>query len=31
LFTDSEPLTEFELTASVTTTKGVIIAHYDRR
>jgi dihydrofolate reductase len=25
------PLTEFELTRSVTTTKGVIIAHYDRR
>ena len=31
LFTDSAPLTEFELTASVTTTKGVIIAHYVRR
>lgn len=31
LFTDSAPLTEFELTASVTTTKGVIIAHYARR
>jgi dihydrofolate reductase len=31
LFPDSAPLTEFELTASVTTTKGVIIAHYARR
>jgi hypothetical protein len=25
------PLTEFELTSSVTTTKGVIIAQYTRR
>lgn len=31
LFADSAPLTEFELTASVTTTKGAIIAQYDRR
>ena len=28
LFEDSAPLTEFELTDSVTTTKGVIIAQY---
>jgi dihydrofolate reductase len=31
LFEHSAPFTEFELTRSVTTTKGVIIAHYDRR
>jgi dihydrofolate reductase len=31
LFECSAPLTEFELTSSVTTTKGVIIAHYTRR
>jgi dihydrofolate reductase len=31
LFEHPAPLTEFELTRSVTTTKGVIIAHYDRR
>ena len=31
LFTDPAPLTEFELTGSVATTKGVIIAQYDRR
>jgi dihydrofolate reductase len=31
LFDPPAPLTEFELTRSVTTTKGVIIAHYDRR
>lgn len=31
LFEGSAPLTEFELTGSVTTTKGVIIAHYTRR
>ncbi|MHC6219033.1 dihydrofolate reductase family protein [Arthrobacter sp. MMS24-S77] len=31
LFEGPAPLTEFELTASVTTTKGVIIAHYTRR
>jgi len=31
LFDDPAPLTEFELTDSVTTTKGVIIAHYNRR
>jgi dihydrofolate reductase len=31
LFEGSAPLTEFELTSSVTTTKGVIIAHYTRR
>ena len=31
LFEASAPLTEFELTGSVTTTKGVIIAHYARR
>ncbi|MFE5286346.1 dihydrofolate reductase family protein [Nocardia sp. NPDC056611] len=30
LFEGSAPLTEFELTGSVTTTKGVIIAHYTR-
>jgi dihydrofolate reductase len=30
LFAHRAPLTEFELTRSVTTTKGVIIAHYDR-
>jgi dihydrofolate reductase len=31
LFEDSAPLTEFELTGSVVTTKGVIIAQYTRR
>ncbi|WP_284754660.1 dihydrofolate reductase family protein [Arthrobacter sp. efr-133-R2A-120] len=31
LFEGPAPLTEFELTDSVTTTKGVIIAHYTRR
>ncbi|MEV6965134.1 dihydrofolate reductase family protein [Hamadaea sp. NPDC051192] len=31
LFDDASPLTEFDLTSSVTTTTGVIIAHYDRR
>ena len=31
LFEDSAPLTEFELTSSVATTKGVIIAQYTRR
>src|SRR5689334_15499571 len=31
LFEGSAPLTEFDLTGSVTTTKGVIIAHYTRR
>jgi dihydrofolate reductase len=31
LFDDLGPLTEFDLTGSVTTTKGVIIAHYTRR
>lgn len=31
LFADAAPFTEFTLTGSVTTTKGVIIAHYDRR
>ena len=31
LFDGTGPLTEFELTGSVTTTKGVIIAHYARR
>jgi dihydrofolate reductase len=31
LFEGSAPLTEFELTGSVTTTKGVIIAQYTRR
>ncbi|MCP2322164.1 dihydrofolate reductase [Hamadaea flava] len=30
LFDDASPLTEFDLTSSVTTTTGVIIAHYDR-
>ncbi|MEU1203739.1 dihydrofolate reductase family protein [Nocardia sp. NPDC005825] len=30
LFEGGAPLTEFELTGSVTTTKGVIIAHYSR-
>jgi dihydrofolate reductase len=30
LFEGPAPLTEFELTSSVTTTKGVIIAHYSR-
>jgi dihydrofolate reductase len=31
LFDGPAPLTEFDLTGSVTTTKGVIIAHYARR
>jgi DNA-binding NarL/FixJ family response regulator len=31
LFEDPAPLTEFDLTESVTTTKGVIIAHYTRQ
>ncbi|GLY84200.1 dihydrofolate reductase family protein [Actinoallomurus iriomotensis] len=31
LFDGPAPLTEFELTRSVTTTKGVIIAYYSRR
>jgi dihydrofolate reductase len=31
LFEGPAPLTEFELTGSVTTPKGVIIAHYNRR
>jgi hypothetical protein len=31
LFEGPAPLTEFELTSSVTTTKGVIIAQYARR
>ena len=31
LFEDPAPPTEFELINSVTTTKGVIIAHYARR
>ena len=31
LFDDPGPLTEFDLSGSVTTTKGVIIAHYTRR
>lgn len=31
LFDGPAPLTEFELTGSVTTTKGVIIAHYARQ
>ena len=31
LFEGPAPLTEFELTSSVTTTKGVIIAQYTRR
>ncbi|MES9537530.1 dihydrofolate reductase family protein [Actinomadura sp. NPDC000600] len=31
LFEGPAPLVEFELTGSVTTSKGVIIAHYDRR
>jgi len=31
LFEGPAPLTEFDLTGSVTTTKGVIIAHYPRR
>jgi dihydrofolate reductase len=31
LFDDSAPLTEFELTSGVTSSKGVIIAHYLRR
>jgi hypothetical protein len=31
LFEGPAPLTEFELTGSVATTKGVIIAQYTRR
>ena len=31
LFDSPAPLTEFELTGSVTTTKGVIIAQYSRQ
>ncbi|RSD23700.1 dihydrofolate reductase family protein [Amycolatopsis eburnea] len=31
LFDETAPFTEFTLTRSVTTTKGVLIAHYDRR
>ncbi len=31
LFEGPAPLTELELTSSVTTTKGVIIAQYTRR
>ena len=31
LFDDPAPPVEFTLTSSVATTKGVIIAHYDRR
>jgi dihydrofolate reductase len=31
MFDNSAPLTEFALTGSVVTTKGVTIAHYDRR
>jgi dihydrofolate reductase len=31
LFEEPAALTEFDLTGSVTTTKGVIIAHYTRR
>ena len=31
MFEGPAPLTEFELTGSVTTTTGVIIAHYARR
>ena len=31
LFDDAAPLTEFDLSSSVATTKGVVIAHYDRR
>ena len=31
LFDGPAPLTEFDLTSSITTTKGVIIAHYARR
>ncbi|NBH10278.1 dihydrofolate reductase family protein [Amycolatopsis sp. SID8362] len=31
LFDEAAPFTEFTLTRSVTTTKGVLIAHYDRR
>ncbi|MCX4091571.1 dihydrofolate reductase family protein [Nocardia sp. alder85J] len=31
LFQGPAPLTEFDLTSSVTTTKGVIIAHYTRK
>jgi dihydrofolate reductase len=31
MFEGPAPLTQFRLTGSVTTTKGVIVAHYDRR
>jgi len=31
MFEGPAPLTKFTLTGSVTTTKGVIVAHYDRR
>jgi dihydrofolate reductase len=31
MFEGSAPLTQYRLTSSVTTTKGVIVAHYDRR
>jgi hypothetical protein len=31
LFDGPAPLTEFDLTSSITTTKGVIIAQYARR
>ncbi len=31
LFDGPAPLTEFDLTGSITTTKGAIIAHYARR
>ena len=31
LFDDDAPLAEFDLSSSVTTTKGVLIAHYARR
>jgi dihydrofolate reductase len=31
MFSGPAPLTTFTLTGSVTTTKGVIVAHYDRR
>lgn len=31
LFEGPAPLTEFELTGSVTSPKGVVIAHYNRR
>ncbi|MEV1175583.1 dihydrofolate reductase family protein [Nonomuraea sp. NPDC049784] len=31
MFEGPAPLTQYRLTSSVTTTKGVIVAHYDRR